>query len=105
MSPAHQTVQTLVAPGDGGLPRPRGEPGHHAAVVPVPGSEHHGAVQAAQQQVALQLEVVREGPESLARPGPRLPILIQESDLQRLLHRLNPLLQHSQIDQNSGGIG
>ena len=76
----YRTVQTVIAPGHRGLSGPEGQtgPGQDA------GRLHgHGAqtlVQAAQQQVALQLEVVRVAPERFPRPGPSFRVLICQTN-------------------------
>ena len=60
----HQAVKALVAPGYGGLPGPDRGSVPQAEVVPL-----QGLVQTVQQEVALQLEVIRKGPEGLPGPG------------------------------------
>ena len=63
----HQTVKTLVTPGYGGLSGPDRGSVPQAEVVRL-----QGLVQTGQQEVALQLEVVSKGPESLPGPDSRL---------------------------------
>ena len=79
----HQTVQTLVAPGYGRLPGPDRGSVPEAEVVSL-----QGLVEAAEQEVAFQLEMVSKGPEGLAGPGSRLGILVGQALSQGVLDSL-----------------
>ena len=78
-------VQTVAAPGHGGLPGPGEAEAGHAARVP--------GVEAPEQLLALQLELVRQRPERLPRPHPRVGVLVSQTHPQRLLDLSGALLQ------------
>ena len=83
MTVTHQTVKTLVTPGNGGLPGPDGGPVPLTEAVPL-----QCLVEAAEQQFTLHLEVISKRPESLPGPGSGLGILICQTKSQGILYSL-----------------
>ena len=81
-------VQTVAAPGHGGLPGPGEAEAGEAA-----GLQAGVQAEAPQQLLALQLELVRQRPERLPSPHPRVGVLVSQTRPQRLLDLSGALLQ------------
>ena len=81
-------VQTVAAPGHGGLPGPGEAEAGEAA-----GLQAGVQAEAPQQLLALQLELVRQRPKRLPSPHPGVGVLVSQTRPQRLLDLSGALLQ------------